>query len=488
MKRADETHIGKLPPQAKQLEVYLLGAIMLESDCLSAIIPIIKTDEVFYADAHQRIYRAMMQLSAKNKPIDLETVIEQLKANADLDKVGGVYYIATLTNSVGSAANAEAWARMIVEKYIQRELIHVCNELSCLAYEDTTDVFDLRDAMGKKFDRLVMLSQTQSNQTFAGRVSESVQVLKDAANQGNYITGVQTFSPRLDRNLMGFQPTDLIIIAARPAMGKTSIALHIALNQAKNGIPVGFFSLEMNDRQLINKLLSSETNIDLKKVRSGGMKYDEWQTVDAVAEEMKTWPFYLDDTGAIDIQTLIATSRVWVKKHGVKIIYLDYIQLVTSTEKSRGSREQEVSYISSKLKALAKELKIPIVALAQLSRGPESRPDKRAMLSDLRESGAIEQDADIVIFPFRPEYYGIETDSEGMPYVKGFTELGIAKFRNGQPGKVPWVFLATKSKFVDYNEDELLEQQMNYESNKSIRTYHNYSEPNEKEVVDEQPF
>jgi len=451
-RNAPETDFGKLPPQARQLEEVLLGAIMTEDSAIHDVIELIKTEAFFYVDAHQRIYKAIQTLYYGHVPIDLLTVTEQLKRQGDLDAIGGPLYLVQLSNSISSSAHVAEHARIIIEKYIMRKLIAVSNEVSRDAYCETTDVFDLLDRAGNEVENINLMLRGQKNESFANRVLHAAQMLKDAANTGAYITGVPTYSAKLDGQLLGFQSGDLVVVAARPGMGKTSMVWHIAKMQARHQVPVGFFSLEMNDRQLINKMFASETQIDLRTVARGGLKREEWQRFDHAAEQMMNWPIHLDDTGAIPIHQLIAVAKNWVRKHGVKIIYIDYIQLITTGEglKKFGNREQEVSYISGKLKATAKELNIPIVALSQLSRAPETRSDKRPMLSDLRESGAIEQDADIVIFPFRPGYYGIETDHTGSIYPDGYTELDIAKFRNGEPVVVRWIFEPGISRFRDY--------------------------------------
>ena len=441
-----------LPPQIIPAEEAILGAILTEPEAMNDVAELIKTPEVFYVDAHQRIYKAIITLCREHKPIDVLTVTEQLKKNGDLEASGGTLYLVQLSNNIGTSAHIAEHARLIIEKHILRKLISIANELSRDAYLDTADALNLLDRAGNQVDAVNLTLRGQGQASFNQRVLNTAQALKDAANSGTYITGVPTFSHKLDKQLLGLQPSDFIVIAARPAMGKTSIVWHMAGMQARNNIPVGFFSLEMNDRQLINKMLSSETEIDLKTLQRGGMMYDEWQRFDRATEAVSNWPVYLDDTGAISIHQLIAVAKNWVRKHGVKVIYIDYIQLITTADAGRkfGSREQEVSYISAKLKATAKELNIPIVALAQLSRGPETRTDKRPLLSDLRESGAIEQDADIVIFPFRPQYYGLETDHTGSPYPEGYTELDIAKYRNGEPVIVPWLFQPRINRFCDY--------------------------------------
>ena len=447
-----QTDFGKLPPQARQLEEVLLGAVMTEESAIHEVIELIKTEEVFYVDAHQRIWKAMSALYYSHTQIDLLTLTEQLKRQGDLDAVGGALYLVQLSNSISSSAHIAEHARLIIEKHILRKLIAVSHDVSRDAYSDTTDVFDLLDRAGNEVEGINLMLRGQRNESFANRVLKAAQMLKDAANTGTYITGVPSYSSKLDGQLLGFQASDLIIVAARPGMGKTSMVWHLARMQARNNIPVGFFSLEMNDRQLINKMFASETQIDLKTVARGGLKCEEWQRFDRAAADIMNWPIHLDDTGAIPIHQLIAVAKNWVRKYGVKIIYIDYIQLITTGEGPRkfGNREQEVSYISSKLKATAKELNIPIVALSQLSRGPETRPDKRPLLSDLRESGAIEQDADIVIFPFRPAYYGQEFDHQGHAIPEGYTELDIAKYRNGEPVVVRWIFEPKISRFRDY--------------------------------------
>lgn len=443
---------GKLPPQAKELEEAVLGAVMIEESAVHEVIEIIRSPEVFYVDAHHHIWVAIAMLYHQHSKIDLLTVTEQLKKNGKLDTAGGPFYIAQLTNKVGSAANVEYHARILTEKYTARQMIAISTEINRDAYDDTTDVFELVDRASADIEAINLDLSGQGQMMFQDIVLNEVDKIRAAATSGNYITGTPTYSDILDRNLLGFQDENLIIIAGRPAMGKTSVAWQIGINQAKHDIPVGFFTLEMSDKELVHKMISAEIGVDTKTVRKGGMKLEEWQRLDASLPRMSSYPIYMNDRAGITINQLMAISRNWVRKHGVKVIYIDYIGKITTSDKKFGTREQEVSHISGQLKNLAKQLKIPVVLLSQLSREVEKRGgDKRPILADLRESGAVEQDADVVIFIYRPEYYGITTDKDtGQQLPKGYTELDIAKYRQGEPGIARWIFEAEYSRFNDY--------------------------------------
>jgi len=436
---------GKLPPQARELEEAIISAIILEGESIWKANAIISPD-CFYVNANQLVYSAMVELYQKNEPIDLLTVSEHLKSKGKLDEVGGAYYIVQISNNsgIGSAANIEAYCYVVKELYLKRKLISIGAEITKAMYDNSTDFFEEFSKFVTQIDSINSEINRLNTATFHDMVANRVHELKEAGDSKTYKTGVTTQLDSLDRHTMGFQNTDLIIIAARPAMGKTALIIDFMKDQASRNIPVGFLSLEMSSAQIIDRMLSNESKINLKQVRKGGMTHQEWQRVDNATLRMMDMPIYLCDKGGLSISEIIGIAKQWKLKHGIEILYIDYLQLVSGTGKKNGSREQEVSEISRRLKQLAKELNIPVIALSQLSRAVEARSDKRPMLSDLRESGAIEQDADMIIFPFREEYYNDSAE-------RGLCELIIAKYRNGETGKILCSFNGEIQKFTDYN-------------------------------------
>ncbi|HMZ99664.1 MAG TPA: replicative DNA helicase, partial [Ferruginibacter sp.] len=387
---------GKVPPQAKELEEAVLGAIMLEKSAFDTVVEILKP-ECFYVDANQRIYRAMQGLAIKSMPIDLLTVVEELRIREELDGVGGPYYITKLTNAVVSSANIEAHSRIILQKFIQRELIRISGEIIGDAYEDSTDVFDmLDDAEGKLFE--ITNNHLRKNFDSIDTVLvKTIQRIEDMRNRQEDITGVPTGFPSLDKLTYGWQPTDLIILAARPSVGKTAFALNLARSAAMDPVKptaVGFFSLEMSSGQLVQRILSAESEIWLEKIARGKLEEHEMkQLYKRGIERLSKAPIFIDDTAALNIFELRAKCRRLKNKHNVGLILIDYLQLMSGSGDNRNSnREQEISRISRDLKGLAKELQVPIIALSQLSREVEKRKEgaKIPQLSDLRESGAIE--------------------------------------------------------------------------------------------------
>lgn len=442
---------GKLPPQAKELEEAVLSAVLIEAGAIHDVVEIIKTEDVFYLDSHQRIWRAIKALYLSHSPIDLLTVTEKLKKHGELDAAGGPFYVAQLSNKVNSAANVEYHARVLAEKWVARKLISISTEIQKAAYEDTTDIFELLDSAGTLIDAVNLDISGQGQKAFSDSVMETAQQMRHANDTKEFITGTPTFSPVLDHALLGLQKGNLVVIAGRPGMGKTTVAWHIALNQAKQGIPIGFFSLEMSDKELIHKMISADISVVTDKVRKGDLELDQWLRFDSRIGNMADLPIQMNDRAGLSINQIISIAKNWVRKHKVEVIYIDYIGKIRTNEgKKYGTREQEVSFISGALKDFAKQMNIPVVVLSQLSRAVEQRGgDKRPILSDLRESGAVEQDADVVIFCYRPEYYGLESDSNGQRYERGYTELDIQKYRHGQPGMVPWIFEAKYSRFYD---------------------------------------
>lgn len=451
---------GKVPPQARELEEVVLGAIMLEKNAFDAVIEILKP-ECFYVDAHQRIFRAMQSLANKSQPIDILTVVEELKTREELDMIGGAYYVTKLTNTVVSAANIDAHARIILQKFIQRELIRISGEIINDAYEDSTDVFDLLDdAEGKLFE-ITNQHLRSSTLPIDSVLVQTIQRIEDLRRRNEDVTGVPSNFKLLDKVTYGWQNSDLIILAARPAVGKTAFALNLARNAAMHPTkptPVAFFSLEMSASQLVQRILAAESEIMLEKIARGKMEEHEMkQLYTKGIQRLSQAPLFIDDTPALNIFELRAKCRKLRNKDNVGLIIIDYLQLMSGTADNRqGNREQEISNISRNLKGLAKELNVPIIALSQLSREVEKRGAKDGsrvpQLSDLRESGAIEQDADMVMFLYRPEYYDVHTNAEGEEQ-KGLTEVKIAKHRNGTLETIKLKALLHIQKFISWEDD-----------------------------------
>ncbi len=447
--------LGKLPPQAVDLEEAVLGALMLEKDALSAVIDILKP-EIFYKDSHQKIFQAIQVLFIKSSPVDILTVTAQLRQQGDLEMVGGAYYITELTNRVASAANIEYHARIISQKYIQRELIKISTEIINNAYEDTTDIFDLLDSAEKNLFEIAQNNLRRDSRKMDDIIRESLDSIEKLKDKVDGLTGVASGFTALDRITSGWQPSDLVIIAARPAMGKTAFVLSCARNAAVQfNKPVVVFSLEMSSVQLVNRLISGETEIEQEKIRKGNLAEWEWQQLHSKIGRLTEAPLFIDDTPALNIFEFRAKCRRLKAQYDIQLIIVDYLQLMHGKGDSKsGNREQEIGSISRALKSVAKELNVAVIALSQLSRAVENRPgsSKRPMLSDLRESGSIEQDADMVLFLYRPEYYGLEEDEQGRS-TAGIGEVIIAKHRNGEVGTVPLRFVGKYVKFVDLEED-----------------------------------
>ncbi|MBF0647763.1 MULTISPECIES: replicative DNA helicase [Dysgonomonas] len=447
--------IGKVQPQARELEEAILGALMLEKDAYSLVSDILKPDS-FYDTIHQIIYRAIVDLAVRQAPIDMLTVVEQLKKDGELETVGGPVYIAQLTEKVASAAHIEFHARIIAQKYLARELISFSSTITNKAFDETSDVDDLmQEAESKLFEISqgnVKKDVTQINPV----IKEALNLLEIAANRPEGLSGLQTGFTPLDKITSGWQNSDLVIIAARPAMGKTAFVLSMAKNMAVSyGYPVALFSLEMSNVQLVNRLIVNTCEIPGEKIKNGQLLPYEWEQLDFKIKELYDAPLYIDDTPSLSVFELRTKARRLVREHGIKMIIIDYLQLMNASGMNYGSREQEVSMISRSLKGLAKELNIPIIALSQLNRGVEGRAGaegKRPQLSDLRESGAIEQDADMVCFIHRPEYYKILEDDKGNSLI-GLAEIIIAKHRNGATGDVLLRFKSEFARFQNVDDD-----------------------------------
>jgi len=440
---------GKIPPQAIDLEEVVIGAMMIDKKGVDEVIDIL-SPEAFYKKAHQLIFEAIFQLFKNGEPIDLLTVSSQLKKNATLDLVGGDFYLISLTQKVSSSAHIEFHARIILQKFIQRSLIKISSEIIEDSYDETKDVFDLLDNAESKLYDITQGNIKKSSETAQDLVIQAKKKIEEISNKEG-LSGVPSGFDKLDKLTSGWQESDLIIIAARPGMGKTALTLSMARNIAVNqNIPVAFFSLEMASVQLITRLISSETGLSSEKLRTGRLEKHEWEQLNVKVKGLEKAPLFIDDTPSLSIFDLRAKARRLASQHKIKLIVIDYLQLMTAGGGQKGgNREQEISMISRNLKALAKELNIPVIALSQLSRAVETRGgSKRPLLSDLRESGAIEQDADIVSFIYRPEYYKIdEWDDEERSPTEGQAEFIVAKHRNGGLDSIRLKFIGHLGKF-----------------------------------------
>ncbi len=446
---------GIVPPQAVELEEAVLGALMLERDSIIGVQEYLNAD-AFYTEEHKIIFQAIVSLAMELKPIDLYTVTERLKSRKELKKVGGAPYLVQLTQKVGSAANVEFHAKIIAQKYVQRELIRSATEIQRRSYDEEQDVTELIGFAESEIFKVAEGHVKRSVQASKDILSQALKQIEEASKNESAFIGVPSGFKDIDRVTLGWQPSDLIIIAARPSMGKTAFVLSMARNMAiEHESPVAFFSLEMSSVQLMMRLIVAETGLNGSDVKSGRLTTEQWRHLESATKPLGTAPLYVDDTPALSVFEFRSKARRLKMQNDVKIIIIDYLQLMTGgVENKNGNREQEVAFISRTLKAIAKELNVPIIALSQLSRATETRGgSKRPQLSDLRESGAIEQDADIVAFIHRPEYYGTTTDENGMP-TAGMAEIIIAKHRNGAVTDVSLRFLKDQARFADKDSDE----------------------------------
>lgn len=447
---------GKVPPQAPELEEAVLGAAMLEKDTFAQVLEIIQSEECFYVDAHQKIYAAMRRLFDKGTPVDLLTITEELRKTNELELIGGAYYLTRLTMTVLSSAHVEAHARLVMEKFIQRELIRISGSIIGDAYEDSTDVFDLLD---KAESGLYEITDKHLRKNFTSLQEVLVKTMteiEENRKKTDDITGVPSGFTGLDRLTSGWQKTDLIILAARPSVGKTAFALNLAMNAAMNSakqFPVAVFSLEMGAGQIVKRMLSCVSEVNMEAITRGKMAEHEFIQISQRMTKLAQAKIFIDDQAALNIFELRAKARRLKQKHDIQMILIDYLQLMQASVDKGGNREQEISKISRDLKALAKELDIPIIALSQLNRSVETRKESKVpQLSDLRESGAIEQDADMVMFLYRPEYHGITNDAMGET-IEGETHIHIAKHRNGSTGMEKVRFIKEYQKFVDMEDN-----------------------------------
>lgn len=450
-----DNNYGHLQPQATDIEKVVLGALMIDKDAFTVISEIIRP-ETFYEPRNQKIYQAIQTLNMSEKPVDIMTVTEELKKEGTLEEVGGPGYIVELSSHVASSAHIEYHAHILQQKFLARQLIQFASMIETDAFDETVDVDELmQKAEGKLFE-ISQKNMSQDYQQIDPILDEAHKILVQASNTKG-LTGVPSGYHDLDRITAGWQPSDLVIIAGRPAMGKTSFALSIAKNIAVDlRQPVAFFSLEMNSVQLVNRMISNVCSISGTKILSGDLTRDDWERFDKNIRKLQGAPLYVDDTPGLSVFELRTKARRLVREHQVKIIMIDYLQLMNANGMRFNSRQEEVSTISRSLKGLAKELNIPILALSQLNRTVEQRegPDgKRPQLSDLRESGAIEQDADMVLFVHRPEYYHIYEDEKGND-LHGMAQIIIAKHRKGATGDVLLKFRGEYTRFSNPDDED----------------------------------
>ncbi|MFA5849319.1 MAG: replicative DNA helicase [Bacteroidales bacterium] len=446
--------MGKKPPQAIDIEEAVLGALMLEPNAISDIIDVINP-ECFYKESNRKIFTAIACLASKHAPVDIFTISEELKNVGDLETVGGTVYLSQLSMKIGAAAHIDYHAKILLQKYIQRELIGISYEVQRDSFDDNISVDDLLDTTQQKIFTLSDRNMKRDTQAIQFVISQAIDDLQSTQLREDGLSGVPSGYTSIDRVTLGWQPSDLIIIAARPSVGKTAFVLTMARNMSvDHNVPVAFFSLEMSSLQLAKRLMISETGLEPDKIKGGKKLADyEWEQLNSKLNQLVKAPLYIDDTPSLSIYEFRSKARRLVANAGVKMIVIDYLQLMTGPPELKGMREQEVSAISRSLKSIAKELNIPIIALSQLSRAVETRGGaKRPQLSDLRESGAIEQDADIVMFIHRPDYYGLTDEN---PELRGMTDIIIAKHRNGEVKDVQMRFRSSEVKFVDVTDSAL---------------------------------
>ena len=458
---------GKLPPQAIDIEEAVLGAMLLEKNAVNDAIDILQP-ESFYKPAHQKIFGTILELFANSESIDILSVTERLRKKGELQSVGGPGYIAQLTNRIASAAHIEYHARIISEKFILRSLIEVSSEVIKNAYDETQDVFNVLNEAEEGLFKIAEGNLKKSYGKVGDLVQEAMEEIQKASENTDGVSGVPTGFTDLDRLTSGWQKSDMIVLAARPGMGKTAFVLSMAKNTAVQfGQGVAVFSLEMSSVQLTKRLMAMETGISSEKLRKGFTSQVDWDQLHSRISALAEAPLYIDDTPALSIFELRAKCRRLKMQHDIQLVIIDYLQLMTAGTKG-GNREQEISTISRSIKEIAKELNVPIIALSQLSRSVETRGgDKRPMLSDLRESGAIEQDADMVVFIYRPEYYGLIEDENGMP-TEGVGEIIVAKHRNGSLDTVRLRFIKQLTKFDNMDAFDEMDYSGGFAPNKNF--------------------
>ncbi|MCB9251065.1 MAG: replicative DNA helicase [Flavobacteriales bacterium] len=441
---------GKLQPQALDLEAAVLGAMMLEKNAPEKVLDILKP-EIFYSDSNKLIFSAIADLFTRAQPIDLLTVTETLRKSGNLELAGGAFGVTQLTNKVVSAANLEYHTHILIQKYIQRQMINIAGEIGKKAFEDTTDAFELLDDSERKLFAIKNDTMKKGHVSLGDILHKAIKNIEFLKNNDQQMAGIPSGLSQIDKVTGGWQKSDLIIIAGRPGMGKTAFVVSIARNAAIDfKKPVALFSLEMSAVQLVTRLISSESEISSEKIRKGDLADSEWEILRKKTEKLSEAPIFIDDTPSLSIFDFKAKARRLKSQHNIELIIVDYLQLMKGDDKNIGNREQEISYISRSLKALAKELDIPVIALAQLSRAAERRTDNKPQLSDLRESGSIEQDADLVGFIYRAEYYGI-SDEEGIS-THGIGEFIIQKHRNGPTDTIKMRYQGEFTKFSNLDD------------------------------------
>ena len=435
--------LGKVPPNDIEAEQAIIGSMLTDKDAVISAIEVLKPQDV-YGEDNKTIYEAILNLYSRSEPVDIITVRAELESMGKLDNVGGLEYLAELPEKVPTTANASKYIKIVEEKSTLRNLIKTANEIIELGYNPTEDVDDIMEGAEKKIFNIMQDKEQKSYSPLKDVLVESFTKLEELYNRKQHITGVPSGFTDLDYRTAGFHGSELILIAARPAMGKTAFALNIASNAAlRANVPVAVFSLEMSKEQLVNRILSSESMVDSNKIRTGKLEEDDWAKLAETIGPLSEGEMYIDDTPGISITEIRAKCRKLKIEKNIGLVVIDYLQLIQGTGKRNGSREQEISEISRSLKILAKELDVPVIALSQLSRAAEQRPDHRPMLSDLRESGAIEQDADIVMFLYRDDYYNPDSEK------KNIAEVIIAKHRGGSTGTVELLWLGSYTKFVN---------------------------------------
>jgi replicative DNA helicase len=433
---------GRIPPQAVDVEQAVLGAMLLEREAIPQAIELLRVDS-FYVLKHQKIYRAMLGLFERGSPVDLITLTEELKGVGELEDIGGAYYLSELTTRIATAANVEHHARIVVEKSLLRKLIETMTRTIGTAYEPGADAFDVLDGAEKEIFEISDTQLRRSSRSMSEVLKETLQRLEVIHGREGGVTGVASGFSRVDQMTGGWQRSDLIVVAARPSMGKTAFSLCCARNAAFAEKPTGvsIFSLEMSASQLAQRLLTAEARVDAQAARTGRLHDDDWPRLARAAARLSEAPVYIDDTPGLGVLELRAKCRRLKAEHDIGLVIVDYLQLMHGTRSSNSNREQEIAQISRSLKGLAKELDLPVIAVSQLSRAVENRGgDKRPMLSDLRESGSIEQDADVVMFIYRAERYGILTD-DNQNSTEGIAEVIVGKQRNGPVGVAKLAFI-----------------------------------------------
>jgi replicative DNA helicase len=449
MPAKDNSNLIRVLPNDVEAEQAVLGCMIIDKDAIAAVLEIIRPDD-FYREDNREVFSAIVDLFENSKPIDVVSIKEQLRLRGSLEAVGGISFIAELSTKVPTAANVEYYAKVVEEKSILRKLIHSSNDISNMSYAATEDVQDIVDSAEKKIFDIVEKRNVKGFSPIKNILVDNMERLEELYNKKGYITGLSYGFHDLDMKTAGLHNSDLVLVAARPAMGKTAFALNIAQNVAThNKVPVAIFSLEMSKEQVVNRILSCEGMIDAQKMRTGKLEEDDWGKLAQTMSALSDAPIYIDDTPGQTVMDIRAKCRRLKLEKGLGLVVIDYLQLMQGASRRRSeNRQQEISDISRALKIMAKELDVPVITLSQLSRAPDGRPDHRPVLSDLRESGAIEQDADIVMFLYRDDYYNQETEK------KNITEVIISKHRSGSTGTIELVWMGQFTKFANMFREE----------------------------------